>query len=76
MRLVPNWKKAHRMLSVQLTALNGSIAYGWALVPDTLRTEVPHAVVVGVSIALFALPVIGRLIDQGGITDPPMEPKE
>lgn len=72
MKLIPNWKRAHRFLSVQLTALNGAAVAAWASVPDDWRAAIPHALVVGAGIFMFVATIFVRMIDQ----TPPEEPKQ
>jgi len=69
MKLVPNWKRAHRMLSVQLTSLNAGIVGGWQILPPDWKAVIPQPLMVKAAIALFVLTIVTRLIDQGGITD-------
>lgn len=70
MKLVDNWKRAHRMISVQLMAGAAAINAAWPAVPQDLKDALPHSIVHWVSIILLACAVGGRLIDQGGTTDP------
>jgi len=69
-KLIPNWQRAHRFLSVQLTALNGAAVAGWASIPEDWRAAIPHGVVVGAGVAMFAATIFVRMIDQGGVTAP------
>lgn len=70
MKLVDNWRRAHRMLSVQLTALNGAAVAAWSTMPDEWRAAIPHGLVVWAGIALFVGTVVARLVDQGSVTEP------
>jgi hypothetical protein len=69
-RLVSNWRRAHRMLSVQLTALNGAAVAAWSALPEDWRAAIPHQLVVGAGIALFVGTIVARLVDQGSVTEP------
>lgn len=64
MKLVPNWSRAWRWLSVQAMVVAGALQGAWMFVPDDLRTSVPHGVVQGFTIVLLVLGVIGRVVDQ------------
>jgi hypothetical protein len=75
LKLIDNWHRAHRMLSVQLVALDGAVRLGWDQVPSDLKAAIPAAVVTAVAYLLVALPIIGRLIDQGTTTDTSGAPK-
>lgn len=68
-KLIPNWKRLHRMLSVQLTTLNAGIVGGWQVLPPDWKAVIPQPLMVKAAIALFVLTIIARLIDQGSITD-------
>ena len=76
MKLIPNWKRAHRMLSVQLTTLNAGVVGGWQVLPPDWKQVIPHGLMVKAAIGLFVLTAVSRLIDQGSITETkPEEPK-
>lgn len=70
MKLIDNWHRAHRMLSVQLVLLDGAVRAAWEQVPPDLKSAIPAAVVTVVAYVLVALPILGRLIDQGNVTQP------
>ena len=54
-KLIPNWRQAWRMFSVQAQASSVAILGAWQALPDDLRAKVPESVVLG---------IVGRLIDQ------------
>lgn len=64
MKLIENWRKAWRMLSVQAMALAGAVQGAWIFIPTDMRDSIPANVVQGVTIALLVLGVAGRLVDQ------------
>jgi hypothetical protein len=70
MKLIPNWQRAHRMISVQLTTLNAAIVGGWQILPAEWKSVIPQPLMVKAAIALFILTIVSRLIDQGDITAP------
>ena len=71
MRLVPNWQKAHRWLSMQFLAA----AAVWEGIPEDVKVSVLSAdKQARVTFALLILAGIGRMIDQGTAT--PKEPQE
>ncbi len=62
-KLIPNWRQAWRMLSVQVAAL----AVAWGALPPDAQAAVLEAIGIGperVPAALGALFLLGRLIDQ------------
>jgi hypothetical protein len=70
MRLIPNWKRAHRMLSVQLTTINAGIVGGWQILPPEWKAVIPQPLMLKAAVVLFVLTILARLIDQGPITQP------
>lgn len=63
-RLIPNWRRAHRMLSVQAMTLAGAIQATWPLIPEDMKATLPPALVHWVSVALLVVGILGRLVDQ------------
>lgn len=62
-KLIPNWRAAPRMLSVQIAAL----AVAWGSAPVDLQTAMLAAIGIGperIPAVLGALFLLGRLIDQ------------
>ena len=70
MKLIPEWRSAHRMLSVQAMTLAAAIQTAWPLIPDDLRAALPPVVPHVVSIVLLLAGIAGRLLQQG-IANPP-----
>lgn len=64
MKLIPEWRKAWRMFSVQSMAVAAAIQGAWPMVPDDLKANLPQALVNWVSVALLVLGIAGRLVDQ------------
>ena len=64
MKLIANWKKAWRMLSVQAMALAGAVQGAWMFIPADMRSSIPESTVQMVTLALLGLGVVGRLVDQ------------
>lgn len=64
MQLVPNWRKAWRMLSVQIPAVNVAFLSTWAMLPPKFQDVLPTPWVIGITVGLLVFGVIGRLIDQ------------
>ena len=65
MRLVPNWRKAWRWFSVQGMALGVALQGAWLSIPEDMKASVPQEWVAAITMALLALGIIGRLVDQG-----------
>lgn len=67
MKLIPEWRQAPRMMSVQAMTLALALQGAWQALPDDLRASLPTELVPWLSMALLALGVIGRLIQQPAI---------
>ena len=65
MKLISNWRRAHRMLSVQAMAMAGAVQGAWAATPDDLKSGIPANWVHWLCLALLVLGIAGRLVDQG-----------
>jgi hypothetical protein len=70
LKLVDNWKRAHRMISVQLCAITAALQAAWPSIPEDLKVALPAGLVHWVSIVLLGAAVVGRLLDQGSVTEP------
>jgi hypothetical protein len=65
MKLIPNARKAPRMLSVQAFVAIGVLHTAWLASPE-VHALLPVAWVQGITLALTVLGVLGRLVDQPG----------
>jgi len=64
MKLIPNWKKAWRMISVQAMTLAGSIQGAWLFIPEDMKASISPSIVQGATVALLVLGIAGRMVDQ------------
>jgi hypothetical protein len=64
MRLIPNYRKAWRMFSVQAQAVAVAVIGAWQVIPDDIRAIVPPEMAGGLLALLLVLGIAGRLIDQ------------
>lgn len=64
MKLIANWRKAYRMLSIQAMAFATAIQGAWMFLPDDMKTTLPPSVVQWVTMGLMAFGIVGRLVDQ------------
>lgn len=69
-RLIPNWRRAWRMLSVQAQAAALAVIGGWQALPDDMRAAVPQWAVFALAMALLVAGIAGRLIDQPKTREP------
>jgi hypothetical protein len=63
-KLVKNWKRAHRWLSMRFLAASAALQAGFAVLPDDLRMTLPAWLMHGSAIALLVCAALGRLLDQ------------
>ncbi len=64
MNLIENWKKAHKMISVQAMALALAIQATWTSLPPDLLASLPPHLGHYVTVALLALGIVGRIVVQ------------
>jgi hypothetical protein len=62
--LIPEWRRAWRMFSVQAMTGAAALLGAWEVVPADLKAQLPPGLVHGVSIALLVLGIAGRLVTQ------------
>lgn len=63
-RLIPNWRQAPRMLSMQAMSATVALIGAWQALPDEMRTQIPQRWVMWGAIALLVLGMVGRLWHQ------------
>lgn len=63
-QIIPEWRRAWRMVSVQCMTLALAIQAAWAELPATMVASLPEGAVRVVTVALLAVGIAGRLIDQ------------
>ena len=64
MKLIQNWRKSYRMLSVQAMAVATAIQGAWMAMPDDMKASVPPQAVYWATMGLLAFGIAGRLVDQ------------
>ena len=69
MNLIPNWRQAWRMLSVQAQALAVALLAGWQMLDADMRAAIPAWVVVVLACVILTGGIIGRLIAQPKVHD-------
>jgi len=77
MKLIPNWKKAWRMFSVQAQAIAMSILGTWVSIPDDWKAMFDQKLVFGLAMACLVFGIVGRVVVQPTTqADPPKEPNQ
>lgn len=64
MKLIANWRKSWRMLSMQAMAGATAIQGAWVGLPEDMKTSIPPTVVHWLTMGLLAFGIFGRLVDQ------------
>lgn len=64
MQLIPEWRKAWRMVSVQCMALALALQGTWSAMPVELQQAVPAPIVQLITLALLGFGIVGRLVLQ------------
>jgi hypothetical protein len=70
--LVPEWRKAHRFISVRAAALNVALLATWATLPDDLKNYLPRWLLPVVALFILIVGTAGVMVNQKKlITDKP-----
>ena len=64
MKLISEWKKIYKYISVQIPALNVAFLGTWALLPQKFQDALPVPWVIAIAILLLVAGVFGRIIAQ------------
>lgn len=63
-RLIPDWRRAWRFLSLQISAINAAFLATWALLPDDIKAGLPSWLVPFAGVMLLLVGMGGRLYKQ------------
>lgn len=69
MNLVPYWKKAHKLFSVQAMFVQAAFLIGWSNVPADLKSSIPTWFLCTLALVIFGIGVYGALVAQPSVTD-------
>lgn len=64
MNLIPEWRKAWRMVSVQAMAVAVAAQGAWVMLPAELQNQVPDWGLKAITASILVLGMIGRLVKQ------------
>lgn len=67
MKLIPNWRRALRMYSVQAQGIALSILGGWQILPNATKEGIPTWIVLTLAMVVIALGIVGRLVEQPSV---------
>lgn len=62
MKLIDNWRKAHKLWSVRIQAAGAIVTGAWASIPADLRDHLPY--LGHLAAGLFVAGIASRLISQ------------
>lgn len=68
MKLIPEWKKAWRMVSVQAMTIATALQGAWLGLPEDMKAGIDPALVNGACLALLVLGIVGRLVKQDKVS--------
>ena len=64
MRLIDEWRKAWRFLSVQAMTAAGAIQAAWMTIPEEMKVSIPPNIVHWATLGLLFFGIVGRLVKQ------------
>lgn len=64
MKLIPDWKSAWKMFSVQANIIGASIIGAYMALPEEFKSQIPSKAVLVAAGTVFVLGLIGRVVDQ------------
>lgn len=63
-KLIPEWKRAWKLFSVQAQGVGLAILGAYAALPEKMQDSIPSRYVLMTAAACFILGIIGRLVHQ------------
>lgn len=63
-KLIEDWHKAWKWLSVQAMLANAAFLATWPTIPADVKTALPQWFMTAVSIGLLLLGIVGRVVQQ------------
>ena len=64
-KLVKNWRKSWRWLSVQMQGLSAALTATWLALPPDMQATIRADYALAVALTLAVAGLLGRLVDQG-----------
>ena len=68
MKLIPEWRKAWRMVSMQAMVIAQAGLWSWVAMPDDLREHVPVSGVIAFACTMLGIGMVGRLVKQDKVS--------
>jgi hypothetical protein len=70
MKLIDEWRAAHKMVSVQAMSAALAVQGAWAQIPPDMKSSIPPQVVTYLTLGLIVLGIVGRFIKQEKVSGP------
>lgn len=67
MKIIPQWRRAWRMFSVQAMAAAGVLQVAWETHPEAIKAVVPASWVPWITVCVLLFGIAGRLVAQKGV---------
>lgn len=67
MKLIPEWRRAWRMFSVQAQAIGVALCASYVQMYDQLKETIPPAWMAGLTACIFAIGIVGRVVKQDSV---------
>lgn len=64
MKLVHDWKRCYRWISMNAMVWAMAIHGAWLMLPEDMKAHIPASLISVASIGLLVLGTVGRLVDQ------------
>jgi len=64
MKLVEDWRRAHRWFSTRAMAASAAVQLTWISLPESLRSHIPEWLVSTLAIGLLIAGALGRIVKQ------------
>ncbi len=68
MKLIPEWRKAWRMVSMQAMVIAQAGLGAWVAMPDDLREHVPVSGVIAFACTMLGIGIVGRVVKQDKVS--------
>lgn len=65
LKLIDNWKKGWKFISVNCMVMAQAILGAWMMLPSDMKELMPNSIVFPLTMLLLAGGIVGRFVDQG-----------
>lgn len=63
-KLIKDWKKCHKLFSVQLASIGATLSTAYVSMYDKLKDNLPPKYMVALTVAVFIATMLARLVSQ------------